>query len=313
MAIRRPHKPPEAATEVFAIDTGNGSSTIPCWDSGFPVDFAIWSKPNDTYHKGVGARLLGTKYLKSNETQAEATDPDLTWDSNVGWGKAYASTFLSYMFKRAPGFIDVVAYVGDGSNARQINHNLDQSPELIICKKRSATGNWAVYHKDIPIDGSENQSQNCFLNSDSSAGGYGVFAGPTHQTATQFRFRVGGDASGFNDNTATYIAYLFATLPGISKVGSYSGTGSANNIDCGFTAGARFVLIKRTDSSGDWFVFDTTRGMVSGNDYFLKLNTNGAQVGGDDYIDPYAAGFTINGTYSGLNASGGTYVFLAIA
>jgi hypothetical protein len=105
---------------------------------------------------------------------------------------------------------------------------------------------------------------------------------------------------------------LFATLPGISKVGSYSGTGSALNIDCGFTNGARFVLIKRTDSTGNWYAFDTARGIVSGNDFAYAFNTAASQISGD-YIDPLAAGFTINGSYAQWNQSGGSYIFLAIA
>jgi hypothetical protein len=86
--------------------------------------------------------------------------------------------------------------------------------------------------------------------------------------------------------SGTYIAYLFATCPGVSKVGSYTGTGTTLNIDCGFAAGARFVLIKRTDSTGDWYVWDTARGIVSGNDPYLLLNSTAAEVTSTDYIDP---------------------------
>ena len=76
---------------------------------------------------------------------------------------------------------------------------------------------------------------------------------------------------GVNQSTKKYIAFLFSSLPGISKVGSYAGTGNDINVDCGFTAGARFVLIKRTDSTGDWYVLDSVRGIVSGNDPFMRL------------------------------------------
>jgi hypothetical protein len=58
-----------------------------------------------------------------------------------------------------------------------------------------------------------------------------------------------------NGSGDTYVAYLFASLPGISKVSSYTGTGADLNVDCGFSAGARFILIKRTDSTGDWYVW----------------------------------------------------------
>jgi hypothetical protein len=117
-----------------------------------------------------------------------------------------------------------------------------------------------------------------------------------------------------NSNTSTYIAYLFASLDGVSKVGSYTGNGSSQNIACGFSNGARFVMIKRTDSTGDWYIWDTERGIVTGNDPHLSLNSTLAQVTSDDSIDPYSTGFTVNQvSATNINVSSGEYIFLAIA
>jgi hypothetical protein len=126
-----------------------------------------------------------------------------------------------------------------------------------------------------------------------------------------------GSLGGVNASSTTYIAYLFGDLPGISKAGTYTGTGNAINVNCGFTNGARFVLIKRTDGSGnvgDWYVWDTLRGIVSGNDPYLLLNSNATQTTNTDYVDPLSTGFTVTSSApAALNASGGTYLFLAIA
>jgi hypothetical protein len=109
------------------------------------------------------------------------------------------------------------------------------------------------------------------------------------------------------------VAYLFATCPGVSKVGSYTGTSASQVINCGFTAGARFVLIKRTDSTGDWYVYDTARGMVSGTDPYLLLNNTAAEVN-VNYVFTSSTGFTIQAAApAAINASGGTFIFLAIA
>jgi hypothetical protein len=117
-----------------------------------------------------------------------------------------------------------------------------------------------------------------------------------------------------NASGDTYIAYLFATCPGVSKVGSYTGTGTTLSVDCGFTNGARFVLVKRTDSTGDWYVWDTARGIVSGNDPYLLLNSTAAEVTSTDYIDPLSSGFQISSTApDAINANGGSFIFLAIA
>jgi len=110
------------------------------------------------------------------------------------------------------------------------------------------------------------------------------------------------------------IAYLFASVNGISKIGTYTGTGNDLDVNCGFTNGARFVLVKRTDSSGDWYMWDSLRGIVAGNDPYLLINQQAAQVTNQDYIDPLSSGFTITSSApAALNNSGGTYIFYAIA
>ena len=105
-----------------------------------------------------------------------------------------------------------------------------------------------------------------------------------------------------------YIAYLFATVSGVSKVGSFTQSG-ATNVVCGFTGDTpSFILLKRTDSTGDWLTFDSARGIVAGNDPHIYLNTTDAEVTNADIVDPYSGGFA---TTSSL--TNGDYVFYAIA
>jgi hypothetical protein len=128
-------------------------------------------------------------------------------------------------------------------------------------------------------------------------------------------FSVGPAGYSTNTSGVKYIAYLFASVDGISKIGTYSGTGSNVNVDCGFSAGARFVLIWRADSSGPgWYVYDSARGIVAGNDPYSLLGSTATEVTNTDYIDPLNAGFTVTSSApAALNTSGGTYTFLAIA
>ena len=100
-----------------------------------------------------------------------------------------------------------------------------------------------------------------------------------------------------------------------SKVGSYTGNGTSQNIDCGFSSGARFVLIKSSTQATEWFLFDTERGIVSGNDPALLLDTTDAEYTSYDLVDPYSSGFAVNyvGAFNGTNTSGQTYIFYAIA
>lgn len=115
--------------------------------------------------------------------------------------------------------------------------------------------------------------------------------------------------------------YLFASLAGISKVGSYTGNGGTVNtngtsqtINCGFSAGARFILIKRTDSTGNWFVFDAARGIGAASDPYLHPNTSDPEAATVDAVDPDNTGFIVNQTSgTNLNVTSATYIYLAIA
>ena len=105
----------------------------------------------------------------------------------------------------------------------------------------------------------------------------------------------------------------------MSKVGSYTGnggtsvTGTGQNIDCGFSNGARFVLIKPTNAADNWFLYDSERGIVAGNDATLQLNLTAAQSTSSDEIDPLNSGFTILNGNNQLNRTGREYIFYAIA
>ena len=123
-------------------------------------------------------------------------------------------------------------------------------------------------------------------------------------------FSVGTNAD-VNTSAATYVAYLFASLAGVSDIGTYTGNGSSVTVTTGFQP--RFILVKRTDSTGNWIVGDSARGLVAGDDPFLELNTSDAEVTNEDWVDVSATGFTINETAANANVNTGTYIYLAIS
>jgi hypothetical protein len=309
VAIRRPHKPPSAATDVFAIDTSGGTSPTPPWfNSGFVTDFVLRKDVDTTGGAFTFARLLGKRFLRTSSSAAVSDNSNYTWDFMNGFSKLTSvdTDKYGYLFRRAPGFMDVVAYNGS-SSVQNIPHNLEVEPELLLIKIRGRSFSWEVYNKP--------SGNTKYMQLNTANGHIGNPAPHWNQTTpTSTHFTVGTNAGGVNYDGDTHIAYLFASLSGVSKIGSYTGTGSNIGVDCGFTAGARFVMIKRTDATGDWYVFDTDRGIVSGNDPYWRANVEAAQVTGNDYIDPLNSGFTVTSSApADLNASGGTYLFLAIA
>jgi hypothetical protein len=315
IAIRRgPMKVPTTGTSVFSplARTGTGASAT-VTGVGFAPDLVVPKAKSNNSSIGWWDRLRGPlRKIISTGTEAEISvvdsltgfdvmdgfkvGPDGSYDIN------YTVDYINWCFKRAPGFFDEVCYTGTSANTTQA-HNLGAVPELIIVKARSNTTNWYVYVAAL--------GNNAALElQDTSASGPGQW-NTTSPTTTVFSL---GTGSSVNGSGYTYVAYLFATCPGVSKVGSYTGTGTTLQINCGFTAGSRFVLIKRTDSTGAWYVWDSARGIVAGNDPYLLLNSTAAEVTSTDYVDTFSSGFEISSTApAAINASGGTFIFLAIA
>jgi hypothetical protein len=219
--------------------------------------------------------------------------------------------YINWMFGRAPGFMDIVCYTGTGgAGSRSLTHNLSAVPEFIILKRRDVSSGWqtgSMFTSTTVTRAVMNSNADQDLNSLYS--GQSIWGG--QPTSSAFLVDAGGS---FNTSAGTYIAYLFATCAGVSKVGTYTGTGALQTVNCGFTTGARFVLIKRVNTSGNWWVYDSARGITAGNDPYLFLNAIDTEVTSTNYVDTDTTGFKVTAAAPAeLNANGGTYLFLAIA
>jgi hypothetical protein len=307
IAIRRgPMKTPESGTEVFAIDTL--SATPPSYTSGFPIDMAMnsTSSISSSFYNDVVSRLTGTKFLRTSSTAAESSETYYKTDFMTGWDNRGGtnSDQYSWMFRRAPGFMDVVCWTGNDVSGRNINHNLGAVPELIIVKLRTGSGSqdWAVY--TAPTGNTKYMRLNGTLAATVGSAWW------NNTTPTDTVFTVGNEDV-VNNTGWTYVAYLFASLAGVSKVGSYTGNGTSVSVTTGFQP--RFILVKRTDSTGNWIFGDSARGLVAGDDPYLLLNSNAAEDTDEDWVDVSATGFTINETAANANVNTGTYIYLAIS
>jgi hypothetical protein len=319
IAIRRgPMKVPTLGTSVFAPITRTGTNAAAnITSAGFPPDLLIGRSKRATTSTAVFVdRLRGnTKFLQSAVTDAEGTSAggsDVTGFLMNGFSlgtsggtdlNSSGASEIYYPMRRAPSFFDEVCYTGTGS-AATISHNLGVVPDLIIIKNRGASAtNWAVNVRSI-------NTNNWVLNLEEDTARFNNALFSSAPTSTTMTFT----GAQVNATSNTYVAYLFATCAGVSKVGSYTGNGSSLTIDCGFTGGARFVLIKRNNDIGDWYVWDSARGIVAGNDPHLSLNTTAAEVTTDDSVDTDNTGFVVNQlAATNVNVSAGTYIFLAIA
>ena len=216
------------------------------------------------------------------------------------------------MWKRSAGF-DVVTYVGNSTGdysgmSQVISHNLNSVPEMIWVKRRDASGYWGVYHKGLN-GGTNPENYRMLLNdthAESAASGSYTnwYWNNTAPTATHFSV---GEVPNANAQNSQIIGILFASVSGISHVGSYSGSGSTGNAqNIGFQP--RYLLIKRRNSTSDWMQFNS----LGGFDKYTQLNTNQQQYS-QTYVNVSATGFSLVSDYGDTNESGSTYIYYAHA
>lgn len=318
LAIRRPNKPPTLGTQVYQAiaRTGTGTNSLQVTGVGFAPDL-IWPFfRTGSVQKYWFDRLRGNKWMYSTATNAEnsgsASDGVVEYQMNgykqgsneSTWFNQNTYSYIDHFFKRAPGVFDQVCWTGDNTTNRSIPHQLSASPELVIWKNRTSTLNWAAYSSSLLT------TDRLYLNLADA-----VLSTSALLTSVSSSDIVAASASGYvNASGSTYVAYLFATKAGISKCGSYTGNGSSLTLNMGFTTGARFFMVKRTDSTGDWYVWDTTRGIIAGNDGHLSLNTIAAEVTTDDSVDPDTSGLIVNQlAATNINVNAATYIYLAFA
>jgi hypothetical protein len=310
--------------DVFSVDlyTGNGATQTITNDLDLSGEGGlVWIKMRATagYEHILTDTARGAQlYLSSDNTLVQQTGTnDLTAFTSTGFSLGTSSrvnrsvasenTFASWTFRKAPKFFDVVTYTGNGVAGREIAHNLGSVPGCIIVKGISIAEGWAVYHT------SQGNTKYGLLDQTDAFGTSSGFWNNTTPTSTVFTV---GTNSKVNESGQTYVAYLFAHDDG------GFGSGSANVITCGsFTTDGsgsasvtlgyepQWILGKRTDGAGSWFIFDTTRTWAPTNTRYLQPNNSNAEgnYGATDVGSPNATGFTMENF-----GSSQTYIYIAI-
>ena len=308
---RDPNRGVTSASQVFAINTK--AATNPNFVSNFPVDMAFSRDVADGTSVGGITKLSGRQLQKSFIRTNGSSLHDLNqneqhFDYMNGYGDGIGTTdtdLHAFMWRRATGCFDLLTYNGTGSNAL-IDHNLEAPPEMMWIRSRANADDWVVFHKDLGT------GKYLFVNSSLSERTLNASDIWNSITPTSTVFGLGTDNK-VNNVSRHYLALLWATKAGISKVGSYTGNGSTLNIDCGFSNGTKFVIIKRTDANENWHVHDSFRGINVGDDPAIRLDTDVAQFN-SAAINPFSSGFQVEQSVAcNNNVNGGSYIFYAVA
>ena len=251
-----------------------------------------------------GFSLGGSSLVNTNNYNYAAWQ----WKANGGSvttvGESGSNPGFTRQTNTDAGF-SIIAYTGTGSNGT-IAHGLPSTPELIIFKRRNADQVWATWHQGIGDD------YKLVLNSTDAKDADGAFMNSTLPTSSNIT--VGGASVNTNADGGTYICYAFSPIQGYSKFGSYVGNGNSNGAFAYTGFKPAFVMIKRTDSTGGWTIYDTKRG-YNGNNYELFPHSAEAEYTGTSYFeaDILSNGFKLRLTDGQINAAGGTYIYMAFA
>lgn len=249
---------------------------------------------------------LGTVY--NNSPNNSLSNP-VAWQWNAGnvTVSNTAGSITSSVRANPTAGISVVSYTGTGANAT-VGHGLGVAPSFFIIKARGAA-DWYVWHTTLGTSG----TAYLILNNTGASGQYGSLSvwNTTAPTSSVISL---GTAAGVNAATP-YIAYCFAQVAGFSKFGSYTGNGSADGPFVFTGMRSRWIMIKRTDTVNDWVIFDTARDSYNyvQNILWADLSTAETAGGTTTSVDVLSNGFKARGAGASINASGGTYIFMALA
>lgn len=308
---------------VFAYQTLTGldtnatyvvSNTLVDGDSQVLIEETLGAIDTSVYYASAGQNTSGgtftptatTMYLElRNGTSGDNTSSRF---DNISIKKVNNTDgSIGAVVKANPTYgQSIVSYTGNGTDGATIGHGLSSTPELIITKNRDwSDASWAVGHTDVTIG----TDKKIYLDSTAAVSGTGQ---ERYNSVNSSVFNIVSHRE-INGSAEKFISYCFHSVAGYSKIGSYTGTGSSGNtVTTGFKPA--WVMIKRTDSTGGWEILDSLRNNINGQiDGWLAADSSGAESTSDNRVTFTDTGFTLEGSFSYNNASGGSYIYMAFA
>lgn len=268
-----------------------------------------WMLANSVRGAGKYASPDSTAVETSDAQSATAFNSDGVSGGTASIINTNAATYVDLLIRKAAAAgIDVVQYTGT-TLAQTISHGLNVAPDLIIAKRLTTLSEaWPVYSR-YGSGGATAKGGSLKLNTTAAYAADTTIWNNTDPTSSVFSVGTSAESNVLGE---TFEAILFASIEGFSRHGAYTGSGSADGpfVWCGFRP--RLVLIKRTDSTGDWYIWDGARDSYNPVVAELLVNSNAAEAGTAD-LDILSNGFKIRATTAGYNASSGKFVFLAFA
>jgi len=322
--------------------SGTGTAPLSVSGVGFPPDLVVTKRRDSAGSHAWYDVVRGTqKVLQSNSTAAEvsqtyglssfdsdgftyaadnANNPaqNATGGSHISWnwkagGSGVANTdgtISSTVSVNDDAGFSIVSYTGTGS-AATVGHGLSDAPEMIICKNLTDAVAWCAYHSGVAADP---ETDYLVLNGTGAAADDSTLWNDIAPTSSVFSV---GSSNNVNGSTDDIIAYCFRSIPGYSKVFSYTGNGSTDGTFVWLGFRPAFVMIKNSSSATNWKIFDSAREPDNLVGAYLEPNTAAAEAnlggGNTTDLDFLSNGFKLRGNASTINNTGSNHIGIAFA
>lgn len=332
-----------ASASQFKIITYSGNSSTQSITVGFAPDMVIVKRRSGVGSNGLFDTIRGDyKGLYTNETAGEyATNTNTvaltstgfslggasltlntTGNNYVAWcwqagGTAVSNTdgnITSTVSANPDLGFSIVKWTSNGTSTSSVGHGLGIVPEVVIHKKLVGTTSWLVM-----VTGTSNTAGLIGGNATLASGGYGYGFLSANNAISTSPFSTFASTSSvfkqFISNTSGYVymAYCFASVPGVCKVGQYTGNGGTKAIT-GLGFEPSFLILKRASDTSNWLVLDNARDTTDPRSVALFLDLNIAELNSSTYNTSFDSdGFTLTGTSGNLNTNGAGYLYIAFA
>ena len=284
--------------KILESDTtaAEATTTLPAYDLvSFDTNgFTVGPVNSTSALNASGISHVAWQWKANGGTTSSNTDGDLTSTVQANQDAGFS----------------IVTWTGNTTGSSQtIGHGLGAAPKTIIVKDRDSTASWVSYHEPL---GTGKYLQ---LHSNAAQGSISNYWSSTAPSSTVFGVIGDNGGAGYANNVSgnDMIAYCFAEKQGYSKFGKYVGNGNSNGpfVYTGFKPA--FLIMKRTDSTGNWVMFDTKRDTHNVTKHRLFPNLTNADNTTRNYIDLLSNGFKMRDTDVDHNASGATIIYMAFA
>ena len=300
------------------IKSRTGAQWHHLFDSSRGGDYRLHSNSTNAESTLTNSRI--TSFNTDGFSTTDGENVNITGNNYVAWqwkanaGSTSSNTdgsITSTVQANTTAGFSIVTYTGNGTAGATIGHGLGVVPNLMIVKMRTdAALNWEVYHSEV-----SSTPQNDFLLLNQSSAKQTASNRWNNTAPTSSVFTV-GNGGGVNTSGKNYVAYLFNNVEGYSKFGSYTGNGSTDGafVYTGFKPA--WVMMKRSDSTGNWSMYDNKRPTYNVLNKFVLANSSNAEETRDS-LDFLSNGFKLrNSDLNGgtnINLSGATYIYMAFA